>query len=92
MTRLIVYKPCIISLTFSLQPDDYGTVNGINVKRVMRQGAKAVHIADGPLEPGAKVDIELDWVRRFDHMQQHSGQHLITAVADREFGVKTTSW
>ena len=51
-----------------------------------------MHIADAPLEPGTLVDIQLDWSRRFDHMQQHSGQHLITAVADREFGIKTLSW
>ena len=62
------------------------------MRKVLRQGAKAVHIANGPLEVGTKVDIQLDWSRRFDHMQQHSGQHLITAVADKEFGVKTTSW
>ncbi|KFP87455.1 Alanyl-tRNA editing protein Aarsd1, partial [Acanthisitta chloris] len=41
---------------------------------------------------GAEVLLSLDWERRFDHMQQHSGQHLITAIAEQMFGFKTTSW
>ncbi|XP_030919983.1 alanyl-tRNA editing protein Aarsd1 [Geospiza fortis] len=38
------------------------------------------------------VQLSLDWERRFDHMQQHSGQHLISAIAEQMFGFKTTSW
>ncbi|KFO52653.1 Alanyl-tRNA editing protein Aarsd1, partial [Corvus brachyrhynchos] len=41
---------------------------------------------------GATVLLSLDWERRFDHMQQHSGQHLISAIAEQMFGFKTTSW
>ena len=74
------------------QPDDRGTLNGVDVHRVVRQGVKAVHFTKAPLDVGVSVDIEVDWRRRFDHMQQHSGQHLITAVADREYGYKTKSW
>jgi alanyl-tRNA synthetase len=36
--------------------------------------------------------VELDWVRRFDHMQQHTGQHLLTAVAEQRFGWHTTAF
>uniref|UniRef100_A0A8B9E509 Threonyl/alanyl tRNA synthetase SAD domain-containing protein n=1 Tax=Anser cygnoides TaxID=8845 RepID=A0A8B9E509_ANSCY len=57
-----------------------------------RRGPEAVHFVQTALEPGAAVLLSLDWERRFDHMQQHSGQHLITAIADLMFGFKTTSW
>ncbi|XP_004410641.1 PREDICTED: alanyl-tRNA editing protein Aarsd1 isoform 1 [Odobenus rosmarus divergens] len=74
------------------QPDDHGTINDISVLRVTRRGAQADHFTQTPLAPGTKVQVRVDWERRFDHMQQHSGQHLITAVADQLFGWKTTSW
>ncbi|XP_026576730.1 alanyl-tRNA editing protein Aarsd1-like isoform X2 [Pseudonaja textilis] len=74
------------------QPDDRGFINDIPVLRVTRQGPDALHFIQTPLEPGTKVQLVLDWDRRFDHMQQHSGQHLITALADLMFGYKTTSW
>lgn len=74
------------------QPDDRGTINDISVLRVTRRGAQADHFTQTPLSPGSQVQVRVDWERRFDHMQQHSGQHLITAVADHLFGLKTTSW
>ncbi|XP_062451769.1 alanyl-tRNA editing protein Aarsd1-like isoform X1 [Rhea pennata] len=74
------------------QPDDRGLIGDVPVLRVSRRGAEAVHFVRTPLEPGAQVLLSLDWERRFDHMQQHSGQHLITAIADQMFGFKTTSW
>ncbi|KYO46463.1 putative protein PTGES3L isoform X1 [Alligator mississippiensis] len=74
------------------QPDDRGLIEDIPVLRVTRQGAEALHFIQTPLEPGSEVLLSLDWDRRFDHMQQHSGQHLITAIADLMFGFKTTSW
>lgn len=74
------------------QPDDHGFINDIPVLRVMRNGADAVHFVQSPLEPLSKVQLKVDWERRFDHMQQHSGQHLITPLADSMFGYKTTSW
>ncbi|XP_037347448.1 alanyl-tRNA editing protein Aarsd1 isoform X1 [Talpa occidentalis] len=74
------------------QPDDRGTINDISVLRVTRRGAQADHFTQTPLDPGSEVQVRVDWERRFDHMQQHSGQHLITAIADNLFGLKTTSW
>ncbi|NWI51173.1 AASD1 protein, partial [Calyptomena viridis] len=56
------------------------------------RGPEAVHFVPAALEPGTEVLLSLDWERRFDHMQQHSGQHLITAIAEQMFGFKTTSW
>uniref|UniRef100_H3D5P5 Alanyl-tRNA synthetase domain containing 1 n=1 Tax=Tetraodon nigroviridis TaxID=99883 RepID=H3D5P5_TETNG len=73
-------------------PDDHGLIGDVPVLRVTRQGPEAVHFVSSPLEEGQEVRVKVDWDRRFDHMQQHSGQHLITALADSLFGYKTTSW
>uniref|UniRef100_A0A8C2W1Z8 Alanyl-tRNA synthetase domain containing 1 n=1 Tax=Chinchilla lanigera TaxID=34839 RepID=A0A8C2W1Z8_CHILA len=82
-----------LSATFVLvQPDDRGTIDDVPVLRVTRRGAEAEHFTVTPLAPGSQVRVCVDWERRFDHMQQHSGQHLITAVAEHLFGLKTTSW
>ena len=67
-------------------------INDVEVLRVVRSGATAVHFIAAPLAEGDSVHMSVDWKRRFDHMQQHSGQHLITAIADKLFGYKTTSW
>ena len=45
-----------------------------------------------PLAVGARVHGEIDWPRRFDHMQQHTGQHILSAAFDRRFGVRTVSF
>uniref|UniRef100_A0A672ITU6 Alanyl-tRNA synthetase domain containing 1 n=1 Tax=Salarias fasciatus TaxID=181472 RepID=A0A672ITU6_SALFA len=74
------------------QPDDHGLIGDVAVLRVTRQGPDAVHFVGSALEVGQEVQVRVDWERRFDHMQQHSGQHLITALADTMFGYKTTSW
>lgn len=76
------------------QPCDYGTINGQPVRSVLRKGATAIHFVESPssFEEGAEVQQSLDWSRRLDHMQQHSGQHLITALFEREFKYETTSW
>lgn len=76
------------------QPCDLGTINGRSVKNVVRKGAEAVHFIEGveALEIGKEAKQELDWSRRLDHMQQHSGQHLITALFDQKYGFATKSW
>ena len=45
-----------------------------------------------PFKVGDKPVQKIDWTKRFDHMQQHSGQHLITAIALKLFNLETTSW
>lgn len=45
-----------------------------------------------PLSPGDKVRQEIDWKRRWDHMQQHTGQHLLSAVMMKSHGIKTVGW
>uniref|UniRef100_A0A336MK15 CSON002706 protein n=1 Tax=Culicoides sonorensis TaxID=179676 RepID=A0A336MK15_CULSO len=78
------------------QPCDHGTVNGLPVTNVIRKAGDALHFIstsdDLPLKPGDEVTQTVNWERRHDHMQQHSGQHLITAIFDREFKIGTKSW
>lgn len=59
---------------FDHQPDDHGLIGDVPVLRVTRQGAEAVHFVSSALEVGQEVQLKLDWERRFDHMQQHSGK------------------
>lgn len=76
------------------QPCDYGTLNEKPVRNVVRKGCEAIHFVEHP-EPfaiGEGVKQKIDWKRRLDHMQQHSGQHLITALFARDFSFDTTSW
>lgn len=77
------------------QPTDYGCfiVDGkkIDVKEVKRQGIHAVHVLEEPLDEGTEVEMEVDWARRFDHMQQHTGQHLLSAVLDQR-DLNTLGW
>jgi len=73
------------------QPADRGTVGGIAVLDVRKTGGDIRHVLAGPA-PSGRVTLELDWTRRFDHMQQHTGQHLLTAVAKQRFGWSTTAF
>jgi alanyl-tRNA synthetase len=50
-----------------------------------------VHVLSAPLAAGAAVHGEIDWTRRFDHMQQHTGQHVLSAAFDRLFDNRTMS-
>lgn len=59
---------------FVTQPDDHGTIDDLEVVRVMRQGAEAVHFLNSAVEEGREVRLKVDWERRFDHMQQHSSE------------------
>ena len=63
------------------QPADHGTINGVKVIDVQNIGGKAVHTLEGPVDVGAEADLVVDWRRRWDHMQQHSGQHLVRTHA-----------
>ena len=73
------------------QPADHGTVDGIAVLDVQHGGDGIRHFVDRFPESD-DVRVELDWARRFDHMQQHSGQHLLSAIAEDRFGWRTTAF
>ena len=75
------------------QPYDTGTLGGAAVTDVIdREDGSVAHIVAGTLRPGEVVTGEIDWARRFDHMQQHTGQHVLSAAFDRLFGVRTESF
>ncbi len=73
------------------QPSDTGRINGVRVTAAVREGGTVRHLLDSPLDPGPAT-VELDWDRRYDHMQQHTAQHLLTAVAQDRFGWPTTAF
>lgn len=62
---------------------------------VQRRAAEALHFVETEVEPfivGQTVHCEIDWERRHDNMQQHSGQHLISAILERDYNLQTLSW
>lgn len=70
------------------QPCDLGTLNGIPVEDVYGQGEEIVHALAKPL-PEGMVHGEIDWNRRFELMQQHLGQHILSAILVRNYGLNT---
>ena len=75
------------------QPFDTGTLGAAAVTDVIdRDDGTITHVVSGTLRPGDVVSGAIDWVRRFDHMQQHTGQHVLSAAFDRLFGVRTESF
>lgn len=75
------------------QPADHGRLLGIEVVELRKTAAGIRHYLAEPLSPTIeRVTISLDWERRFDHMQQHTGQHLLTALAQDRFGWPTTAF
>ena len=82
------------------QPFDVGTLmegrgpsgSAITVIDTVDADDEVVHVLSRPLAAGAAVTGEIDWARRFDHMQQHTGQHLLSAAFDRLFDNRTVSF
>jgi alanyl-tRNA synthetase len=75
------------------QPFDTGTLGGAAVTDVIdREDGTIAHVVSGTLRAGEVVTGEIDWARRFDHMQQHTGQHVLSAAFDALFGVRTESF
>jgi alanyl-tRNA synthetase len=64
------------------QPGDRGTLGEVKVLDTQERGGEVLHVLEKPIEPGA-VTAEIDWSRRFDHMQQHHGQHLLSAAFEK---------
>ncbi len=76
------------------QPHDVGTLGGVAVVDVVDEDERIAHVLAAPLGGGGsepRLVGRIDWVRRYDHMQQHTGQHLLSAVFEDMFGAKTVS-
>ncbi len=74
------------------QPFDTGTLGGARVLDVEDDNGTIRHVVDAPLPAGQSVHGRVDWARRLDHMQQHTGQHVLSAAFDRLIGVRTVSF
>ena len=68
------------------QEADHGTINGIEVFDVHRKDGKIVHYMKEPVEAGMDLECRIDWDRRFDHMQNHTGEHIVSGLIHKEFG------
>ena len=68
------------------QACDLGKLNEANVLDVRERGEAIIHLCDRPLEPGSEARGTIDWARRFDLMQQHSGEHMVSGVIHRRYG------
>lgn len=73
------------------QPHDVGRLGAANVVDVLDEDDDLVHLVDAAIEL-ATVSGVVDWGRRFDHMQQHSGQHVLSAVFHKNFSLPTVSF
>ena len=67
------------------RPYDSGTGGGAQVREVRERDGVSVHLCDAPLAAGAAVEGAIDWARRFDHMQQHSGEHICSGLICARF-------
>ena len=74
------------------QPFDQGTLGGVQVLDVVDEGERIVHVLSAPLQNGLEVHGVFDGARRRDHMQQHTGQHVLSAAFDRLFASRTVSF
>src|SRR5229473_2477240 len=73
------------------QPHDLGKLGDANVLDVREEEDEIIHVTDRELQPGS-VHGCIDWTRRLDHMQQHTGQHLLSAMFQERFGRPTVSF
>ena len=68
------------------QPYDTGTLGGVPVLEVHQREGRVVHTCAAPLEVGSQVEGQIDWPRRFDLMQHHSGEHIVSGIAHSLYG------
>jgi alanyl-tRNA synthetase len=74
------------------QPHDTGTLDGKEVYDVEEVDGELRHFTSEPIALKEACVGEINWERRMDHMQQHAGQHILSAAFEEEFGYKTVSF
>lgn len=74
------------------QPADLGTLGEAKVLDVRRQNGVIIHFTDKALEVGATVHGVLDWERRYDNMQNHTGEHVLSGVINHAFGYENVGF
>ena len=75
------------------QPFDTGTLGRARVVEVIdADDGNVVHVVEGDVAVGVRITGSIDWARRFDHMQQHTGQHVLSAAFERLLQTRTESF
>lgn len=74
------------------QACDIGTLGGVNVLDVREKDEEILHLCDAPLTVGDTVEGQIDWSRRFDLMQQHTGEHILSGLINARFGYHNTGF
>ena len=74
------------------QACDTGTLGGVNVRDVQEEGEDVIHLCDGPLPIGSEVSGQIDFANRFDQMQQHTGEHIVSGIIHDMFGWHNTGF
>ena len=74
------------------QPRDYGTIDGIEIEDLIEKEDEIYHILGKPFKKGQSVVGKIDFKRRMDFMQQHSGEHLIAGIIDQEYGYQNVGF
>ena len=68
------------------QPSDTGVLNQVKVREVHEKEGELLHYTEEAIEPGTTVQGKICWERRFDLMQQHSGEHMVSGLIHEAFG------
>lgn len=74
------------------QPSDTGVLDAANVLGAEEHGVEIVHFTDRPLPVGSTVMGSINWPHRFGLMQQHTGEHIVSGIANRLFGVENVGF
>lgn len=74
------------------QPGDTGSLGEAAVTDVHEKNGELIHYTDRALEPGMEVQGQINWARRFDLMQQHSGEHIVSGLVHEAFGYENVGF
>lgn len=74
------------------QAADTGTLGTVRVLDVRERGGAVVHLCDGPVTVGQTLEGTIDYNLRFDRMQQHSGEHIVSGLINRRWGFHNTGF
>lgn len=68
------------------QPSDTGFLNDVKVTEVHEKEGELLHYTEEAIQPGTEVRGKIHWARRFDLMQQHSGEHMVSGLVHEKYG------
>ena len=86
--QLVLDRTIFYPDTAGGQTGDIGSINGIPVEKSIIEGDKIIHLTKSKV-PGSEVKILIDWEHRYDVMQQHTAQHLLSACFHVLYDAKT---